>query len=96
MNIDERRVVAKSVYSVGMENIKKNPEPKGQKFPCGTRVHICKYLGGGMSHFKSDCNATVKYVYAHAYGGDNVEYYCLDVDNIGSVAWYKEWQLTAI
>ena len=49
-----------------------------------------------MSHFESGVNATVRYTYAHAYGGDDVKSYCLDVDGRGEVSWYKEWQLTPL
>lgn len=92
----ERFTEAKGIYELGLQNVLNKPEPKGQKFPVGSRVHINKDLGPMMSHFKSDCNATVKYVYAHAYGGNNVTAYNLDIDNYGSVAWYNESELTAI
>ncbi len=49
-----------------------------------------------MSHFTSDCDATVVHTYAHAYGGDDVKSYCLDVDGHGETSWYDEWQLTVI
>ena len=70
-----------------------------QKFKKGQRVHICKDLGVCMSHFPSDRDATVKYTYAQEcgdYGEGEDKEYCLDVDGRGSVAWYDEWQLTAI
>lgn len=83
-------------YEAGMIRIKVEPEPKGQKYPIGTRVRISKDLGESMRHFASDVNATVQYTYAHAFGGSDVKSYCLDVDGKGSSAWYKEWQLTAL
>jgi hypothetical protein len=92
----ERLESAKRRYKQGLLNVKNNPEPKGQKFQIGSRVHICKDLGGTMSHFESDCNATVKYTHAHAYGGDDIKSYCLDIDGIGRASWYEEWQLTSI
>ena len=49
-----------------------------------------------MSHFRSGVLATVKYTYAHAYGGDDVTSYCLDIDDYGKVSWYEEHQLTKI
>jgi hypothetical protein len=49
-----------------------------------------------MAHFQSGVNATVKNTYAHAYGGDDVKSYCLDIDDYGEVSWYEEHQLTAI
>lgn len=91
----ERLNVATGIYKQGLSNVKNDPEPEGQKFPNGSRVHICKDLGGCMSHFTSDCNATVKYTYAHAYGGNDIKSYCLDIDGVGEVSWYEEWQLTA-
>lgn len=96
MNYQERKALAESIYSQGLDNVKNKTEPKGQKFPCGSRVRIADDLGPCMSHFTSGVEATVKYVYAHAYGGDNVKSYCLDIDGEGSSAWYEEWQLTAI
>ncbi len=87
---------AQGVYQAGLKRVKTTNEPEGQKFPCGSRVRIAKDLGRSMSHFASDRDATVKYVYAHAYGGNNVTSYCLDVDGIGSSSWYEEHQLTAI
>lgn len=79
-----------------MKRVRTTPEPKGQKFPCGCRVRIADDLGPSMSHFVSGRNATVKYTYAHAYGGDDVQSYCLDVDGEGEISWYEEHQLTRI
>lgn len=96
MNYQERKAQASAIYSQGLNNVKNKPEPKGQKFPCGSRVRIADDLGHSMSHFTSGVEATVKYVYAHAYGGDDIKSYCLDIDGVGSSAWYEECQLTAI
>jgi hypothetical protein len=79
-----------------MDKVASTPEPQGQKFPNGSRVRIADDLGESMSHFQGGVNATVCYTHAHAYGGDAVEEYCLDIDNYGRVSWYEEWQLTAI
>lgn len=87
---------AKAYYQAGLEKVKTTPEPAGQKFAKGTRVQIVEDLGIGMSHFPSGVGAIVAYTYAHAYGGDNIDSYSLIVDDYGSSAWYKEWQLTAI
>lgn len=87
---------AKNAHQAGLLKVKNNPEPKGQKFPCGTRVRIADDLGSCMAHFESGKNATVVHTYAHAYDGDDVKSYCLDIDNIGQVSWYEEWQLTEI
>ena len=91
-----RRADAAAMYQQGLENVKNNPEPEGQKFPVGSRVKINKDLGASMSHFKSDVTATVEYTYAHAYGGHDVKSYSLYIDDHGSVAWYREDQLTLI
>lgn len=80
----------------GLKRVDTTPEPTGQKFPNGSRVRIVDDLGSGMSHFQSGVNATVVYTYAHAYGGNDVKSYCLDIDDYGQVSWYHEWQLTAI
>ena len=96
MDYKERQEEATNIYNQGLLKVKNNPPPKGQKFPVDSRVHICKELGGCMSHFKADCNATVMYTYAHAYGGNNIKSYSLNIDGYGKVAWYEEWQLTAI
>lgn len=96
MEHETRQSQAMSCYEAGESRVKTTPSPKGQKFPCGTRVRIAKDLGSAMSHFESDCNATVKYVHAHAYGGDDIKSYCLDIDGVGEVSWYDEWQLSGI
>ena len=96
INYKKRFIGSKRIYELGLQNVLNNPEPEGQKFPVGSRVYINKDLGSTMCHFNSGCNATVEYVYAHAYGGNDVTSYSLDIDNYGSVAWYKECQLTAI
>ena len=87
---------AKSIHAAGMGRVANEPEPDGQLFPCGSRVRIADDLGEFMSHFESGKNATVKYTYAHAFGGGNVKSYCLDIDGVGQVSWYYEYQLTAI
>lgn len=95
-NLTEQQSQASAYYAAGLERVKSTPEPAGQKFHCGSRVHIDSDLGFCMSHFPSDCDATVEYVYAHAYGGDNIISYSLNVDGHGSTAWYYEDQLTSI
>lgn len=87
---------ANGIYEQGLLRVKNTPEPKGQKFLIGTRVKISDYLGKSMSHFPSGKLATVLYTYAHAYWGNDVKSYCLDVDGIGSVAWYDESQIESI
>ena len=79
-----------------MHRVKTTPEPEGQKFPIGARVKIAEKLGPSMLHFPSGCNATVEHTYAHAYGGDGIKSYSLNIDGLGSVAWYDESQLTLI
>jgi hypothetical protein len=96
MDYETRSAQAKAMHETGLGRVKNNPEPAGQKFPCGSRVHIADDLGPHMSHFESGMDATVKYVYAHAYGGDDVTSYCLDIDGVGEVSWYEEDQLTEI
>jgi len=87
---------AEAYTAACMAEMANRPEPRGQKFPVGSRVRIADDLGSSMSHFQSGVNATVCYTYAHAYGGDDVKSYCLDIDDYGKVSWYEEWQLTAI
>ena len=102
MDYKQRNAEAKSVYEQGKKRAKEGGTPEGQKFPIGSRVHICKDLGQFMSHFTSDCDATVEYTYEQAYGNmsDDPERhsktYSLIIDGHGSSAWYEEWQLTAI
>lgn len=90
------RLTEAQFYPACMERLESQPEPEGQKFPVGTHVRITDDLGRGMKHFPSGCNATVEYTYAHAFDGDNVNAYSLNVDNYGSLAWYFESQLTEI
>ncbi len=95
-NYERRRADAMACYRSALDRVASEPEPDGQKFPCGSRVRIAEDLGPSMRHFESGGNATVEYVYAHAYGCGDVKSYSLDVDGVGSVAWYREHQLTAI
>lgn len=87
---------AKSYYEQSLERVRTTPYPKGQKFPPGTRVRISDKLEDCMSHFVSGKTATVQYTYAHAYGGDDVEKYSLDIDGVGEISWYYEHQLTPL
>ncbi len=91
-----RLAEAQSYHAACMKRMESRPEPEGQKFPRGTRVRIADDLGKSMDHFLSGRNATVKYTYAHAFGGDHVKTYCLDIDDYGEVSWYNEDQLTEI
>jgi hypothetical protein len=92
---NERNQQALDYYRQGLDKVKNTPEPEGQKFHVGARVHITSDLGIAMEHFTSGVDATVEYVYAHAFGGDNVKSYSLNI-NGGSSAWYQECQLTLI
>ncbi len=87
---------AKAVYQKGMENVKNNPPPKGQKFMQGDRVFINIGPNDHMTYFPNHKKATVEYTYAHAYGGNDITSYCLDVDGEGSIAWFDEHQLTKL
>jgi hypothetical protein len=87
---------ASAFHAQGMRRVQESPMPDGQKFPAGTRVKIADTLKDSMRHFPSGKLATVKYTYAHAYGGDNVKSYCLDIDGIGEVSWYYEDQLELV
>ena len=87
---------AKGFHAKGLHRVKTIPEPSGQKFPVGSRVRIADKLPCYKSHFHSGVCATVEYTYAHAYGGDNIKSYSLDIDGIGSVSWYDEGELTEI
>jgi hypothetical protein len=90
-----RLIAAMGIYAAGLARVASSSEPKGQKFPNGSRVRIADDLGSSMRHFTSGVGATVCYTYAHAYGGRDVKSYCLDVDGRGRVSWYYEHQLTA-
>lgn len=90
------KLQAEVIYKRGLENVKNTPEPKSQKFRIGARVKIADDLKKSMSHFPKSCLATVQYTYAHAYGGNDIKSYSLDVDGVGSVAWYEEYQLEAV
>lgn len=92
----ERHYNAQQAHNAGLRRVITTPAPKGQKFQYGSRVKIADNLGPYMSHFPSGKNATVVHSYAHAYGGNDVGHYCLNVDGIGCVAWYLEEQLTLL
>jgi hypothetical protein len=91
----EWKKVLMACHQQGLDRVKNTPEPEGQKFHVGARVHIASDLGIAMEHFTSGVDATVEYVYAHAYQGSDVKSYSLNI-NGGSNAWYKEGQLTLI
>lgn len=93
---EERKTLAAAHHEQGLANVKTNPVPLGQKFQPGQRVRIADDLGSSMAHFPSGKLATVRYTYAHAYGGCDVKSYCVDVDNEGAVGWYYESQIEAI
>jgi hypothetical protein len=93
----EREAEAQAYFEQALQRVANTPEPEGQKFPNGSRVLIANDLGETMAHFGGKGKkATVQFVYAHAFGGDNVKSYSLNVDGLGSCAWYYEHQLTAI
>lgn len=100
---------AKSIYEEGMERVKNTPAPEGQKFPPGCRVKIIgdshplismtSDLNGNIleesvtqSRYVGKL-ATVEYTYSHAFGGNAVSTYSLDIDGIGSHAWHQEENL---
>ena len=95
MDYETKLAQAQGVYAAGLKKVATTSEPEGQKFPNGSRVRIGK-MPSYMSHFQGECDATVKYTYAHAYGGSDVKSYCLDIDGYGGASWYEEGQLTAI
>lgn len=96
MTYEERLSDAQGVYAEGQRRLKTIPEPEGQKFHIGQRVHVAEDLGSMMRHFPAGVNATVIGTYAHQYGGTDVKSYTLDIDDHGKVSWYREHQLTAI
>lgn len=89
-----REAEAKAYYEQSLRRVNITPEPKGQKFHIGERVWITNEKFSTRCHFTIGRWATVQYTYAHAYGGDNIEDYSLDIDGKGSSAWYPEWILT--
>jgi len=96
MTYEQRAAQAQGIYQQGLRRVKTTAPPSNQKFAPGSRVRIADKLNPSMSHFSAGKNATVKYTHAHAYGGDSVDSYCLDIDEEGSVSWYHEHQLTQI
>lgn len=96
MTHSEREQQARAYSDAGRRRAATTNPPVGQKFAPGTRVRIVDDLGSSMRHFPSARDAVVLYTYAHAYGGDDVKSYCLNIDGIGRVSWYDEDQLTAI
>ena len=86
----------KNPYQEGLDRVATTPQPKEQKFPIGSRVRIADNLGKFMSHFYKGVDATVEYTYKHAYEHGSAKRYSLNIDGIGSTAWYEEHQLTLI
>ena len=91
-----RESEAMAYHEACKERMKTRPQPKGQKFDVGSRVRISDELGKMMCHFRSGEEATVMYVYAHMYGGSDIESYSLQFDDGGTSAWYWESQLTQV
>jgi hypothetical protein len=87
---------AKSYYEQAMLRVKTTQQPADQKYPIGSRVKIDDEMPTWMSHFPKGKIATVLHTYAHAYGGDDVKSYALDIDGMGFSAWYYEAQLTPV
>jgi hypothetical protein len=97
MAVSEGGMTRQEFYDMSMLRVKTTPEPDGQKFPVGSRVKVADDLGPHMRHFPGAGKlATVHHTYAHAYGGSNVKSYCLEIDSVGSSAWYEEGQLSAL
>lgn len=97
MNINSERFLESQAYhDQAMKRVQNTPEPKGQKFPCGSRVQISDDLGPDMKYFPKNRQATVMHTYAHAFGGNDVKQYHLNVDECGEVAWYNEHQLSIV
>ena len=94
MNHEQRLAEARAYNAAGLRRVTTASMPDGQKYAPGTRVRIAADLGPHMWHFPSGMMATVRYTYAHAYGGTDVDSYCLDVDGYGEVSWYHEHQLS--
>lgn len=91
---EEREVEAQAIYQAGLQKVATTPMPKGQKFPPGSRVRIAD--NGNVYWRARGKLATVEHTYAHAYWGDNIKSYALTVDDLGSVAWFDESDLTAL
>ncbi len=92
MNYEER----KQIHAAGIKRVNSVAEPEGQKFPCGSRVKITNSPDHTRDHFPHGVEATVMYTYAHAYGGEDVYSYCLNVDGHGEISWYEEDELELV
>ena len=87
---------AQKLYAAGLKRVAEGGLPLGQKYPPGGRVRIVDNLGPSMSHFPAGRLATVQYTYAQAYGGDDVDSYSLNIDGLGTHAWYRESHLLPV
>ena len=92
--MSDRETRARAIYEGGMNKVRTQKYPDGQKFPPGARVFITRNMPSYMWHFECGKWATVEYTYAHAFGGGDVKSYSLKIDGHGSVAWYEEDQLS--
>jgi hypothetical protein len=86
----ERHAEAMAYHAAAMERVRTTPPPEGQKFVPGARVRL-NYNKPDLYHKM----AIVCYTYAHAYGGDRVQDYCIDIEGRGQVAWFPEEVLEA-
>jgi len=100
MNYQEKLANAKSIYQRGLLKVASELMPEEQKFPPESFVKIADDLRSSMNHFTKGVYAQVKYTYAHAYGGNDIDSYSLLVrhskDDWSSSAWYGEHQLIAV
>jgi len=90
MSYEQKLEAATAIYNHGLERVRTTPVPEGQKFPPGARVRV------NDPSLEPGSLATVMHTYAHAFGGDDVRSYCLDVDEQGSIAWIDEDDIEAI
>lgn len=67
-----------------------------QKYHKGGLVHVAKFLGSEMSHFKNDCDAIIIGSYRDQFVDSNDKSYTLFIKDHGEVSWYEEHQLELI
>ena len=89
-----RLLKARETFLKGLERVKNTPTPEGQKYAIGTRVQISENSPTWLQ-FPDGRIATVEYTYAHAFGGNDVNLYSLDL-NGRSVAWFHDYELIPI
>lgn len=109
MDSEEKLSFATGIYLASKDRVKNTPVPEGQKFLPGTLVRLRDPRDSAtkLDSLQNFLNwqrakdpdegkiAVVLHTYAHAFGGDDVRTYCVEIEGVES-AWFDENWLEAV